>query len=141
MEILLDVIGLVAVAALFGSMAFFTFLMAPLIFVKLEAATAGRFVRGVFPWYYLAIAVLSGLALAALVTTRPLEAGIMVLIGLGAIASRQMLMPAINRRRDRMVAGDPAAEKAFNRLHGLSVWINAAQLLAALAVLVRMAIT
>ncbi len=48
-------------------------------------------------------------------------------------------MPRINRHRDRMLEGDPEAERGFNRLHRISVWINGAQLLAAFVVLLRLA--
>ncbi len=139
MPLVLDVIGLVAVATLFGSMAFFSFVVAPLVFVKLDGASAGRFLRGIFPWYYLVVGLLSLLALAALAALRPLEAAALGLVALGAVVARQGLMPRINRHRDRMLAGDPEAERGFNRLHRLSVWINGAQLLAAFAVLLRLA--
>ena len=139
MPLVLDVIGLVAVATLFGSMAFFSFVVAPLVFVKLDGASAGRFLRGIFPWYFLVIGLLSLLALAALAALRPLEAVALGLVALGAIASRQGLMPRINRHRDRMLEGDPQAEQGFNRLHRISVWINGAQLLAAFVVLLRFA--
>ena len=49
-------------------------------------------------------------------------------------------MPRINQHRDRMLAGDATAEVPFDRLHRLSVWINGAQLLAALIVMVRLAL-
>ncbi|MDJ0948847.1 MAG: DUF4149 domain-containing protein [Alphaproteobacteria bacterium] len=141
MSTILDVLGLVAVSTLFGSMAFFSAVMAPLIFIKLEAATAGRFVRSIFPWYYLVIAGLSLAAAAFLALGRPLEAAIMGLIALGAFVSRQILMPRINRHRDRVLDGDASAERAFTRLHRASVWINGAQLLGALVVLVLIGMT
>ena len=140
MTLVLDVIGLVAVATLFGSMAFFSFVVAPLVFVKLDAPNAGRFLRGFFPWYYLAIAVLALLAVVPFMAARPVEATVMVLIAFGAFVSRQILMPRINHHRDRMLAGEAGSEARFNRLHRLSVWINALQLIAALGVLVQLAL-
>lgn len=137
---LLDVIGLLAIATLFGSMTFFSFVMAPLIFIKLDGATAGRFVRGVFPWYYLVVAGLSVLAAIALAAGRPVEAGVTGLIALGAILARQVLMPRINRYRDGMLSGDRSAERPFTWLHRMSVWVNGAQLIGALFVLVRLAL-
>ena len=136
----MDVTGIVAVASLFGSMLFFSCIVAPLVFVELEAATAGRFIRRLFPWYY---AVVGGLALLSAVCMaggRSLDAIVMTLVLLGAVLSRQILMPRINRYRDRMVAGDAAAEAPFERLHKVSVWINGVQLLAALTVLIRLAL-
>ena len=143
MEIMLvfQVTGLVAVATLFGAMAFFSGVVAPLVFVKLDGASAGRFLRGIFPWYYLVIALLSLLALASFLAIDLLDAAIMALVALGALVSRQTLMPRINHHRDRMLAGDAAAANSFSRLHSLSVWINGAQLLATLVVLVRLGLT
>ena len=140
MMLILHAVGLVAVATLFGSMAFFSGVVAPLVFVNLDVASAGRFLRGIFPWYYLVIALLSAVALASLMAIHPIETAVVALIGLGALVSRQVLMPRINHHRDRMLDGDEAAGKSFNRLHSLSVWINGAQLLAALVVLVRLAL-
>jgi hypothetical protein len=139
MPLVLDVIGLVAVATLFGSMAFFSFVVAPLVFVNLDGASAGRFLRGFFPWYYIIVGLLSLLALGALAALRPIEAATLGLIALGAVISRQILMPRINHHRDRMLEGDAGSGQGFNRLHRLSVWINGAQLLAAFIVLLRLA--
>ncbi len=136
MPYVLDIVGLISVATLFGSMAFFSGVVAPFTFTTLDAASAGRFVRGIFPWYYLVIAALSLLAVLSLVAVRPLEAAVMSVIAFGAYVSRQLLMPRINDCRDRMLAGDTKAGKRFTRLHRLSVWINAAQLAGAFAVLV-----
>lgn len=120
-------------------MAFFSFVVAPLVFAKLDGTSAGLFLRGFFPWYYLVVGLLSLLALGALAALRPAEAVTLGLVALGAIVSRQILMPRINHHRDRMLEGQPDAERDFDRLHRLSVWINAAQLLAAFVVLLRLA--
>ena len=132
----LEISGLLAAAILFGSMVFFSGVVAPLTFSKLDAATAGRFIRSIFPWYYVVIAALSLIAGASLAVMRPLEASVMGPIALGAFVSRQLLMPRINDHRDRMLKGYANAEKAFARLHRLSVWINGAQLVGAFSVLV-----
>ena len=139
MNSFLTVLGQVSTATLFGSMAFFSCVMAPLVFIKLEEATAGRFIRSVFPWYYLVVLVLSLVAALALAFALPLHAAAMAAVAAGAVVSRQMLMPRINHHRDAMLAGDSSAGKSFDRLHKLSVWINGAQLLAALAILVLLA--
>lgn len=133
------IVGTLAAATLLGSMAFFSAVMAPLVFIKLDAATAGRFIRSVFPWYYLVVLVLASLAAATLAAGRPVDAAVMAAVALGAIVSRQVLMPRINAQRDRALAGDAAAGRRFDALHRVSVWINAAQLLAAGAVMARLA--
>ena len=50
-----------------GTMIFFSFVMAPLIFTKLEGEVAGKFIRIVFPWYYLFLGILSLFSLIAMV--------------------------------------------------------------------------
>jgi hypothetical protein len=122
--------GLLLALAL-GGMAFFSFVFSPLVFVKLPMETAGPFIRQVFPWYFLAVAAVFGLAALALVPTYPglaaLAAG---MAALGAI-NRQILMPRINRLRDQMLAGDEAAGPALDKAHRASVGINLVQLSAA----------
>lgn len=141
METFLNITGLLAVGTTFGAMAFFSFVMAPLIFIRLDEAIAGRFIRGVFPVYYLVIGGLGLVAALGLVWGDPLGAAIALLIALGAIVARQVLMPRINRHRDHMLAGSADAERSFERLHRVSVWINGAQILAALGLFVRLAWT
>jgi len=135
-----DAAGIIAVAILFGSMLFFSCVVAPLVFIELDAATAGRFIRRLFPWYYAVVGALALVGAACLAAGRPADALTMALVLLGAVLSRQVLMPRINQHRDRMLAGDATAEVPFDRLHRLSVWINGAQLLAALIVMVRLAL-
>jgi hypothetical protein len=132
----LDVVGLMVVATLFGSMTFFSFVVAPVAFIKLDEAAAGKFIRSIFPWYYLILLVLALIGFALLVHEHPFEGTIMGFIAFGAIVSRQILMPRINRYRDRAKEGDKKAEKSFSRLHRLSVWINTLQIIGALFVLV-----
>ena len=134
---LLGITGAISVATLFGSMVFFSCVIAPLIFIELDAVTAGRFIRRVFPSYYVVVAVLSLIATLSFAATLPIDAVIMGLVFAGAYISRQILMPRINRRRDAMVQDDVAAEVSFHRLHRLSVLINVAQIIAVFCILFR----
>lgn len=136
----IGLLGAISVALLFGSMAFFSFVMAPLIFVELDTATAGRFLRRLFPWYYLVVGVLSLIAALSFAVTRPIEATIMGFVLFGAYLSRKVLMPRINRWRDAMIQGNTTAKGSFNRLHRISVLINAVQLIAIFCVLLRLLI-
>lgn len=138
METVIHGIGLFATSLLLGAMVFFSAVMAPLIFTKLEAAAAGRFIRQVFPWYYLTVIVLSGLAALAWLAFRPVDALVLAGVTIAAGFARQVLMPRINRARDAAGAGDVTAGSRFARLHRLSVWINALQILAAAIVLARL---
>ncbi|MEM8792058.1 MAG: DUF4149 domain-containing protein [Pseudomonadota bacterium] len=126
-----ELFSLYAIAMLLGGMVFFSFVFSPLIFINLPAETAGPFIRRVFPWYFLMVAVLFIVAAGALAPFAPfwaVIAGIMALLG---IANRQLLMPWINRLRDAQIAGDAAAGKKFDLLHKASVAINFVQMIAA----------
>lgn len=126
-------------AVLFGSMVFFSFVMAPLIFTKLDEATAGRFIRAVFPWYYVVLFALSLVAALLLFAAAPLEAGILLGCASMAVFARQVLMPWINGLRDEALQGDQSAERRFDQLHRLSVIINGVQMIAVTLVLILLA--
>jgi hypothetical protein len=128
-----------ALALTWGGMTFFSAVVAPLVFTKLPIETAGAFIRQVFPWYYLAMGLTT--LLAVLLMLPAVGAGVgwpaalSALALIGFVIARQLLMPRINAARDAELAGDAGASQRFKRLHGLSVWINAAQWLAVLAAL------
>lgn len=126
----MDILAGFVIALLLGGMVFFSFVFSPLVFVKLPAPTAGPFIRQVFPWYFLVVAVLFVLA-ALLTLAAPGLAALMALMGALGFANRQALMPRINALRDRHLAGDAIAKRGFDRLHYASVAINALQILAA----------
>ena len=133
-------IALLSVGGLWGGMLFFAAVYAPLIFLRLEAETAGRFIRLVFPMYYLAMGITSLVAAAALLLVERnalADAAVMLVVCAGFWIARQVLMSLVNRARDAHLAGDTAAGIHFGRLHRTSVAINAVQLLAAAAVLLR----
>ena len=139
---LIDAAGLVAVASVFGGMAFFAFVYAPLVFIKLGAEDGGRFIREVFPVYYVAM---GGVSIAAAVllgfasTARGVDTLTMACTGIVFSLARYALLPIINRNRDAGQTGDAAAKKRFDALHRLSVVVNLVQMLAVLMVLVRYA--
>jgi Domain of unknown function (DUF4149) len=128
-----------ALALTWGGMTFFSTVLAPLVFTKLPSETAGAFIREVFPWYYLALGITALLALLFLLPGigRGLAwpAALAALTLAGFVVARQVLMPRINRARDRRTAGDPGAGRRFQRLHRVSVLINGLQWLALLAAL------
>lgn len=132
----MNTIALVIVASIWGAMAFFAAVYAPLVFIKLEPAVAGRFIREVFPVYYLAMGATSALALLAMLAsagTRHADIIALALVCAGFWLARYVLMPRINDARD---AGETGKQR-FKRLHALSVIINTVQLLIVLAVLAR----
>ncbi len=60
-------------------------------------------------------------------------------IAAGGVIARQVLMPAINRARDRQIAGEAAARRRFGVLHGASVVLNLVQIVVLAAVLATLA--
>jgi hypothetical protein len=132
--------GATLTAAVFGGMVFFAFVYAPMVFTKLPAATAGGFIRAVFPVYYKAM---GGASLAAGALLLPHgQAFVMIAVGAVFFTVMLLLMPRINAARDASLATDaertaPAA-KTFSRLHRFSVVINFVQMLAVLIVLLRL---
>jgi hypothetical protein len=126
----MDILAGFVIALLLGGMVFFSFVFSPLVFVKLPAQTAGPFIRQVFPWYFLVVAALFALA-APLTLAAPGLAALLAAMAALGFANRQILMPRINALRDRHLAGDHAAKRGFDRLHGASVAINFVQMAAA----------
>lgn len=130
---------IIIIALLTGSMVFFSFVMAPLIFIKLDIDVAGPFVRAVFPWYYLLVIVLASIACLFLFAFAPLNSTLMAIVAGSGFYCRQLLMPKINEFRDRSLAGEEEVGQVFDRLHRRSEITNGLQLLAVFAVLVHIA--
>ncbi|HUA77876.1 MAG TPA: DUF4149 domain-containing protein [Acetobacteraceae bacterium] len=127
------VVGLLALAALAGGMAFFGAVVAPLVFRTLEPPLSGRFIRAIFPHYYRFTFIAAALAAIFLAPVVPWCAALLALTALSTLWLWLSLMPRINALRDS------GADAAFSRAHRLSVLVNQAELLIAVAVLVRVA--
>lgn len=142
-----DSVYLFALTGLVGSILFFSFAVAPIIFNVLGAESGAKFVRALFPRYYAWGVVCCAVALPALVCgplsfpelrgpTIGLQAAL-IAVCLGTLLyCGNSLTPAINTARD---AGPDQAER-FDRLHKFSVRLNAAVLLIGLALLVGFAV-
>jgi hypothetical protein len=133
--ITLHIAALLLVAALFGGMLMFMAVFTPLVFRNLPAATAGAFLRDVFPVYYRVCGVLALLAALPLVPAHAYPAEIAALIVVAAVfvLANRVLRPALNRAREE--SRDPA----FRMLHRLSVALHLAQFVAVTAILIRLA--
>lgn len=121
--------------ALIGSMLFFAAIVAPTVFHALPAEHAGKFLRRLFPRYYLwGLLLALACILAALAAEVELAvSGSCIAVLAGFVYARQILLPAINRARDLDLEGDRDAHRRFRSLHQQSVLINAAQLIVLLA--------
>ena len=144
--VVFDSVYLVALTAWVGSVLFLSFGVAPLIFRVLDPEPASRFVRALFPRYYLwgtvagALALASGVAVPlAFPELRGPWVGVRALATLAAtlamLYAGNVLTPAINAARD---AG-PAEAGRFDRLHKRSVRLNGAVLLVGLGLLLAFA--
>ena len=133
--------GVVAAACLLGGMVFFAAILAPLVFTKLDGATSARFIRATFPRYYLYVAVSAALGAVGLIWADRMSGLVLLAVALLTVWLRQGLMPTLNRLRDAGLAGDAAAGSRFDKLHRVSVGVNMVQIVAVLAVLVRVGVT
>jgi hypothetical protein len=127
------------VLLLLGGMLFFPIVVAPIVFTSLPEVEAGRFLRSMFPRYYLFMITLSALAFAlyqvgvGLVLSVP--ATVCFGVALSTLWVRQSLVPRINDARDAQLSGDATAGTRFDRGHKLSVTINMLQLVGLLVIL------
>ncbi len=133
----MSAVAALSAALALGGMAFFSFVVAPLVFSRLPIETAGTLIRATFGHYYLYVigtylyvigtAAVAALALLAVGAPWPAIAAMALVAALGVYA-RQSLMPEINRLRDAELAGDKAAGAGFAARHRVSVAINMVQL-------------
>ena len=140
--IVFDSAYLIALTAWVGSIMFFSFGVAPIIFTVLGTEAGGKFVRALFPRYYAWGAVAGSVALPAAVAVPlcyPEMRGPWVGVQALAIITGVLMMlyagnsltPAVNAARDEGPAGKPR----FDRLHKRSVRLNAVVLLLGLGLL------
>jgi hypothetical protein len=118
-----------------GSIVFFSFFVAPVLFRLLKAPDAASVVRTIFPSYYL-LGIICGLILCALLLLRQDWLGLagVLFLTLVDLYCRQLLTPRINQARD---AKD--REPEFNRMHCLSVQLNGLVLLGLVGFFIRTA--
>lgn len=130
---ILDLAGALAAALALGAGVFVSFLLAPMVFKVLEAPSASKFLRAMFPRYYGfclgcgAVVLVSGIGRPGVLS----PAGVLIALAAASLA----LVGRINAARD---AGAPAAGR-FRRLHGLSVVINLAMLITSAWIVTRFA--
>ncbi len=121
-----------------GGMAFFSGVVAPIVFKALDTDNGGKFLRAIFPVYYL---YMGAMAIAAMVLLyldgRQFDSSVLALIAAGFLVARFVLVPRINQFRDAARAGDEQAEKSFGKLHRGSVILNTIQFAAAFGILYR----
>lgn len=103
-------------------MLLYSFGFAAFLFSALPPETAGPLLRQAFPHFYLFVIIAAAVAGGLLWSSDALSGGLMAVVALTTLLSRQMLMPAVNR------ATDAGATSKFRTLHGLSVMITLAHI-------------
>ena len=137
---LINFIYLLSLVCWVGSIFFFSFFVAPVVFKTLEREKAGELVGIIFPRYYMIGYVCGVLVLMTLLLTGPETAGlkwcawgIMMLgtasAGLGVNPRAKILKEKL---KDASETEKPDLEARFKTLHSLSVKLNAAVLFAGL---------
>ena len=113
------------IAISLGTMLFFSFVIAPVIFNVLDANNAGKFVRKIFPHYYLINLIILSIAALLLfyISSVNFDFYITLVIIILFAFSLLILMPLINKFKDNK------EEKKFKYSHVLSVIINFIQII------------
>jgi hypothetical protein len=135
---LINFIYLLSMACWIGSIIFFSFFVAPVVFKTLDREKAGEVVSIIFPRYYMIGYVSGVLVLMALLLNGPAGLkwcawGIMMV---GTACAGLVVNPKAKTLKEQLKnsseAEKPALEVCFNTLHSLSVKLNAAVLFAGL---------
>jgi hypothetical protein len=120
-------------ALLVGGMVFFGAIVAPLVFTQLPIEVAGPFIHLIFPWYYGFIASAALLAMFGFSARRQrISAAILCAVLIAVLWAWLWLIPHLNAWRE---AGQTAR---FATGHKISTWLNAAELIAAIWLLLRL---
>lgn len=128
---LLTAMALYTTASLLGAMLFFSFIVTPVAFRALDGEHISTYLRALFPLYYLVIVICGAIgALALALIETPVPAALLALVAGFALLMRQAVLPRLDAVRAGRAAGEPVATRQFKRLHGLSMAVNLAQIVA-----------
>ena len=137
---LTNFIYLLSLVCWIGSIIFFSFFVAPVVFKTLEQEKAGELVGIIFPRYYMIGYVCGVLVLVALLLTGPETAGLKWcawgIMMLGTVCAGLAVNPKARilkeKLKDAPETEKPDLEARFKTLHSLSVKLNATVLFAGL---------
>ena len=129
----LHISALLTSSLLFGGMLFFSASFAAFLLKSLPPAEARVLIRKAFPSFYTFVVIASLIAALLALASSLFSASILTLIALSTIPTRQILMPAIN------AATDAKLKQRFLMLHGLSVVITLAHIIAVGFVIIDLA--
>ena len=122
---MVDQISIYLISMILGIMLFFSFVIAPVVFITLDEQNARKFIRRIFPFYYNVNLGLSFFVLLTFLFLRKLGIDFYLIIATTILfaASNYLLMPLINKYRDEKEG------KKFKYSHFLSVVINFIQMI------------
>ena len=129
---MIEQISLYLVSVILGVMLFFSFVLAPVVFTTLDEINARKFIRRIFPYYYLSNLFLCVCALISIVILNNIDLYfyLVLVITILFIISNFLLMPLINKFRDN------SEDKKFKYTHSISVLINFIQLIILIIILI-----
>ena len=112
-------------AIILGAMIFFSFVVAPTTFKLLDEENSKKFIRGIFPFYYLLNLTFSFVASILFFLNQNLSTDFLLMVTVSVLfaISNFILMPMINKFRDNN------EDKKFKISHFISVIINFIQLI------------
>ena len=112
-------------AIILGVMIFFSFVVAPTTFKLLDEENSRKFIRGIFPFYYLLNLTFSFVASILFFLNQNLSIDFLLMVSVSVLfaISNFILMPMINKFRDNH------EDKKFKISHFISVIINFIQLI------------
>ena len=115
-----------------GIMVFFSFVVAPVTFTTLNEENARKFIRKIFPYYYLFNLIISILIILSFIIIKKfsIEFYLISLIAFLFAISNYVLMPLINKYRDSN------QDNKFKYSHFTSVVINFIQMIILIILLI-----
>ena len=122
---MIEQVGFYLTSVILGTMVFFSFVIAPVTFTTLNEENARKFIRKIFPYYYLFNLTISILTILSFIIIKKfsIDFYLISLIAILFIISNFVLMPLINKYRDTN------QDKKFKYSHFISVVINFVQMI------------
>ena len=129
---MIEQVGLYLTSVILGTMVFFSFVVAPVTFTTLNEENARKFIRKIFPYYYLFNLTISILTILSFIIIKKfsIDFYLISLIAILFVISNFVLMPLINKYRDTN------QDKKFKYSHFISVGINFVQMILLILMLI-----
>ena len=129
---MIEQVGLYLTSVILGTMVFFSFVVAPVTFTTLNEENARKFIRKIFPYYYLFNLIISILTILSFIIIKKfsIEFYLISFVAILFVISNFVLMPLINKFRDTN------QDKKFKYSHSISVAINFVQMILLVLILI-----